>query len=307
MTTAYLSHPDCLKHEMMPMHPECPERVTAIEKALEKAGILSQLQIHEAPRATLAQLQGAHDAAYVKTILEATPKEGLRALDPDTAMNLYTVDAALRAAGAVVHAVDLVMRGNTRSAFCNVRPPGHHAEHHRAMGFCFFNNIAIGAKHALEAHGVERVAILDFDVHHGNGTADIVRADRRVLFCSSFQHPFYPYSTDTPVAGHLIYSRLPAGTDSAHFRAAIIKDWLPALETFKPAMIFISAGFDAHRDDPLGGLRLDENDYHWVTEQIVDVAKRHANGRIVSSLEGGYNLQALGRSAVAHVRALMNA
>jgi acetoin utilization deacetylase AcuC-like enzyme len=292
---------------MQPMHPECPERVSAIEKALEKAGFLSRMAVHEAPRATLAQLQAAHDPAHVKTILEATPKEGLRALDPDTAMNLYTVDAALRAAGAVVHAVDLVIRGNTHSAFCNVRPPGHHAEHDRAMGFCFFNNIAVGAKHALETHGLKRVAILDFDVHHGNGTSDIVRADKRVLFCSSFQHPFYPYSTDSSIPGHLVYSRLPAGTDSANFRAAILKDWLPALESFKPELILVSAGFDAHREDPLGGLRLDERDYQWVTEQIVDIAKRHAQGRIVSSLEGGYNLQALGRSAVAHVGALIDA
>ena len=304
MQTAYISHPSCLLHDMGRGHPECPARIKAIEDQLIASGLYSLLQRHEAPSATPEQLERVHGTAYLDALWAARPAEGLAMLDPDTWMNPHTWDAALHAAGAVVLATDLVMQRGAENAFCNVRPPGHHASRDRAMGFCFFNNVAVGVAHALEHHGLERVAVVDFDVHHGNGTEAIFRDDPRVLLCSSFQHPFYPYSGADTVSGHILPAPLPANTDGAGFRAAVSEKFVPALDSFKPQMIFFSAGFDAHREDQLASLKLVEDDYAWVTQEIMKVAAAHAQNRIVSSLEGGYALHALGRSAAAHVRAL---
>ena len=304
MTTALITHADCLKHEMGPHHPECPERLAAVLKGLEHAGLLNSLAVFDAPLATREMIERAHDPDYVSEIFSAAPQTGYAYLDPDTSMNPKSLDAARRAAGAVVDGVDRVMAGEIRNAFCAVRPCGHHATHDRAMGFCIFNNVAVGAMHALEAHGFDRVAILDFDVHHGNGTEDIFHDDPRVMLCSSFQHPFYPGTGANSGNSHIIPTPLVARTDGAHFRRAIEATWVPALEVFKPEFIVVSAGFDAHADDPLANLNLLEEDYVWVTELICDIADRHAEGRVVSALEGGYNMGALARSAAAHVEVL---
>lgn len=306
MPTAFVTHPACAAHDMGPGHPESPARLAAIDAALLAHGLAGLLQRHAAPRATRGQLGRVHGAGHVDYILAGAPSSGVEFIDGDTIMTPATPEAALRAAGALVKATDLVLSGKAGNAFCSVRPPGHHAERHRAMGFCFFNNVAVGAAHALAA-GVPRVAVLDFDVHHGNGTEDIFAGDARVLVCSSFQHPFYPGRAGATVPGRLVTTPLPAGTDSAGFRAAIERDWLPALDAFRPAMIFVSAGFDAHRADPLGGLYLEDRDYAWVTRQIVASADRHCDGRVVSALEGGYDLQALGSAVAAHVRVLLGA
>jgi acetoin utilization deacetylase AcuC-like enzyme len=304
MATALITHADCTRHDMGDYHPECPERLAAIEDQLIASGIGQYLERHEAPRATDAQLERVHPAEYIAQIRAAAPRSGMKHLDPDTAMNPYTLDAALRAAGAAVLATDLVVARRAESAFCSVRPPGHHACRSRAMGFCIFNNVAVAAAHALEAHGLERVAIIDFDVHHGNGTEDIFSDDRRVLMVGSFQHPFYPYSgTDDP-APNMLNVPLPAGTRSQGFRQAVDDLWMPALEDFGPQMIFVSAGFDAHVEDDMAMLGLTDADYGWVTRRIKDVAERHAEGRIVSILEGGYNLSALARSVVQHLKVL---
>ena len=305
MTTAFITHPDCLKHEMGPHHPECPARLQAVYDAFEASGMMPQLRQIEAPLATRAQLAAAHAADYVDAIFDAAPKHGYAPLDPDTSMNPYSLIAARRAAGAVVKGVDLVMSGEIANAFCAVRPCGHHATYNRSMGFCIFNNVAVGAVHALEAHGLDRVAILDFDVHHGNGTEDIFTAVDRVMLCSSFQHPYYPGTGADTGNAHVIPTPLSARTNGPKFRAAIESTWFPALEKFKPELFIISAGFDAHIDDPLAYLELVEDDYVWITQRIRQMADAYAEGRIVSALEGGYNLGALGRSAVAHVRALM--
>ncbi len=290
---------------MGPYHPECPERLTAINDRLIAAGIDAYLQHVEAPEATDEQIGRVHGAAYIASIMAAIPEEGLHFLDPDTALNRHTVTAARHAAGAVVHAVDLVLGGSCQTAFCAVRPPGHHAERRRAMGFCIFNSVAIGAAHALAAHGLERVAVVDFDVHHGNGTEDIFQGDPRVLMVSTFQHPLYPYcGVDNP-APNMVNVPLPAGAGSDDFRAAVRDYWLPALEAHRPQLILVSAGFDAHREDPLAGLEFTEADYAWVTRELLAVADRHAEGRLVSTLEGGYALSALGRSVTEHVRELV--
>ncbi|MBU1214207.1 MAG: histone deacetylase family protein [Gammaproteobacteria bacterium] len=304
MQTAYISHPLCLKHDMGEHHPECPARLHAIEDQLIASGLYSYLQHHDAPEVTHEQLLRVHDEAYIDSIAAAAPTEGIIALDGDTFMNPYTYPAALRAAGAVVMAVDLVMAGKVENAFCNVRPPGHHAERGRAMGFCIFNNIAVGAAHALYAHGISRSAIVDFDVHHGNGTEEIFTDEPRVMLCSTFQHPFYPYSGAETQLPHIVNVPLAAGSDGVIFRKAVTEKWLPALDEFKPEMIFISAGFDAHREDDMSSLKLLEADYSWVTEQIKRIAEHHAQARIVSVLEGGYELHALGRSAMAHIKVL---
>jgi acetoin utilization deacetylase AcuC-like enzyme len=306
MTIALISHPDCEKHEMGAGHPERPQRLGAINDRLIASGLSILLHHYDAPLATRQQLQRVHDANYVASIFDQAPDEGdpLVWIDPDTAMNEHTLTAALRAAGAVVLGVDLVLSGKEQCAFCNVRPPGHHAEHNRAMGFCFFNNIAVGTAHALEAHGLERVAIVDFDVHHGNGSEDIFRAEPRVLLCSTFQHPFYPYSGSDTQLPNMVNVPLPAGSGSKPFRDAVEQYWLPALSQFKPQLIMVSAGFDAHCADDMAGLCLVDEDYAWVTRQIKAVAAKTAKGRIVSTLEGGYQLHALARSAEAHIAAL---
>lgn len=305
LKTAYISHPDCLKHEMGPHHPERPQRLMAIEDQLKSSQLFDYLLHVDAPKATLEQIGRVHDMLYVDDILAASPASGLVALDPDTYLNPYSVDAALRAAGAAVCGVDLVMGGEIDNAFCNVRPPGHHAERERAMGFCIFNNVAVGAAHALAVHGLKRVAIVDFDVHHGNGTEDIFQEDPRVMVCSSFQHPYYPFSGADTIDGHLINVRLPAGTDGKAFRAAVEAAWVPQLDVFKPELILVSAGFDAHVEDDMAGLALTEADYAWVTDLILSAAERHARRRVVSCLEGGYALHALGRSVAAHLRQMM--
>ena len=304
MATAFVTHADCLKHEMGAYHPERPERLTAIEDQLIASGIGQHLARYEAPLATDEELARVHPIEYVRAIRDAAPEEGTVHLDPDTAMNPHSLRAALRAAGAAVLATDLVMRGEADSAFCSVRPPGHHACRARPMGFCIFNNVAVAARHARHAHGVERVAIIDFDVHHGNGTEEIFQNDPHVLMASTFQHPFYPYSgTDDP-APNMVNVPLAAGAGSRQFREAVLQSWMPALDGFKPQLVVFSAGFDAHAEDDMAMLRFSDADYAWVTQQVKAVAERHAGGRMVSMLEGGYSLSALARSVVQHVRVM---
>ncbi|KQR84464.1 deacetylase [Burkholderia sp. Leaf177] len=304
MATGFYTHPDCLLHDMGPWHPECPARLQAIEDQLIASRIDSGIEREEAPLASVEDLARVHTRAHIDFVKQTAPLTGRAEIDPDTLMSPGSYQAALRAAGATIAATDAVIAGTYDNAFCSVRPPGHHAEPARAMGFCFFNNIAIAARHALEVHGLQRVAIIDFDVHHGNGTEAAFSGDPRVLMCSFFQHPFYPYSGADNHAPNMVNLPMPARTKGMAVREAVDMMWLPKLDEFKPEMIFVSAGFDAHREDDLGNMGLVEDDYTWLTEQIRAVAKRHAKGRIVSSLEGGYNLSALGRSVVAHVRAL---
>jgi acetoin utilization deacetylase AcuC-like enzyme len=293
-----------MKHDMGRYHPECPARLSAIEDHLIASGVGALLQRHEAPPVGVGALARVHPPEYIDAIREASPEHGIVHLDPDTAMCPHTLSAALHAAGAAVHATDLVMGRRASSAFCAVRPPGHHAMRTRAMGFCIFNNVAVAARHALEHHGLERVAVIDFDVHHGNGTEDIFGDDERVVMASIFQHPFYPYSgTDDP-APNMANVPLAAGSGGEALREAVEQVWLPALEAHKPQMIFVSAGFDAHVEDDMAMLRFTEADYTWVTRTIKAVADRHAQGRVVSVLEGGYALSALGRSVVAHLKVL---
>ena len=306
-STAYLTHPSCLLHDMGRYHPECPERLTAIGESMVAAGLAPRLQQHTARAATRDELARVHGTRYIDAIEAASPATGLHFLDPDTALNPHSMSAALHAAGAVVQAVDLVLSGACQTAFCAVRPPGHHAERQRAMGFCVFNSVAVGAAHALTAHALERVAIVDFDVHHGNGTEDIFANDSRVLMVSIFQHPLYPYSGLDSPAANMVNIPLPAGSGSAVFRKVVRDRWLPALDAHRPQLVLISAGFDAHRDDPLAGLEFVDADYAWVTQELLAVAARHAQGRVVSTLEGGYALPALARSAAEHVRELMAA
>lgn len=307
MHTAFISHPDCLLHDMGPYHPESPARLKAMEDALIACGLMDKLERHAAPLATREQLERVHAPDYIASLDDSSSRArsvGLTYLDPDTAMNQHSLKAAYRAAGAVTLATDLVMGKKVDNAFCSVRPPGHHAERERAMGFCLFNNIATGVAHAMEAHALERIAVVDFDVHHGNGTEDIFRDDPRVMMVSIFQHPFYPYGGVMGRSERMVNIPLSAGSGGEIFRRAVSEFWLPSLESFKPQMLFISAGFDAHTDDDLASLNLVESDYAWVTERIKEVAQVHAANRIVSSLEGGYALPALGRSVAAHLRVL---
>jgi acetoin utilization deacetylase AcuC-like enzyme len=310
MTTSYITHADCLRHEMGPGHPECPERLVAVNEHMRSSGLLDQLRVLDAPLASEEDLKRVHRPEYVDLIFANAPTEGYVQLDPDTAMNPYSLAAARRAAGAGILAVDEVMTGRSSNAFCAVRPCGHHATTGRPMGFCLFNNIGVAAAHAIEKRGLERVAIVDFDVHHGNGTEDMFSAPRwqdRVLMVSFFQHPFYPGSGTEDPAPNMINVPLAAGSDGRAARKALENQWLPALEKFKPQLLLISAGFDAHREDLLGGLALVEEDYEWMTRELMAVARQYSDNRIVSMLEGGYNFAALGRSAVAHVRALATA
>jgi acetoin utilization deacetylase AcuC-like enzyme len=304
MTAAFITHHECLKHEMGAYHPERPARLTAIEDQLIASGIGMHLARHDAPLATDEQLARVHPTDYVRAIRDAAPSAGTVHLDPDTAMNPWTLQAALRAAGAAVLATDLVLSGKAKTAFCSVRPPGHHACRARPMGFCIFNNVAVAARHALAAHGLERVAIIDFDVHHGNGTEDIFEGDPQVLMASTFQHPFYPYSGTEDPARNMVNVPLSAGAGSREFREAVQEAWIPALDDFAPQLILFSAGFDAHLEDDMAMLRLADADYAWVTAQVKAIAERHAEGRMVSMLEGGYALSALGRSVVQHIRVL---
>jgi acetoin utilization deacetylase AcuC-like enzyme len=303
MTTALLTHPDCLAHVNPPGHPERPERLRAVLAALEGEEFAYLVRI-EAPLGDDAAILRAHPRSYLAALEARAPQEGLVPLDADTVLGPHTLRAARRGVGAVVAAVDMVMSGEVGNAFCACRPPGHHAERSLAMGFCYFGNVVIGARHALEVHGLERVAIVDFDVHHGNGTEDIFSGDPRVLMVGIFQHPFYPYSgTDHP-APNMLNLPVPAYTKGMDIRELVDMMWLPRLEAHKPQMVFISAGFDAHREDDMAQLGLVESDYTWLTQRIKEVAQRHARGRIVSCLEGGYALSALGRSVEAHLRVL---
>lgn len=285
-------------------HPECPARLSAITDHLIAQRLDGYFEYHDAPLATLEQLRRVHPAAYLERLKRSVPEHGIQHLDPDTAMCPHTWQAALRSAGAGIMAVDMVMNRKVQNAFCAVRPPGHHAEKENAMGFCFINNVAVAAMHALSEHKLERVAIIDFDVHHGNGTENIFAGDSRVLMCSIFQHPFYPYSGIDNPAPNMVNVPLPAGTGGEDFRAVVADVWLPALRNFSPQMLFISAGFDAHYEDDMGSLKLVEKDYAWATEQLVRLAADCAERRIVSMLEGGYVLSALSRSVGAHLRAL---
>lgn len=306
MHCAYITHADCMRHEMGDQHPEAPARLAAIHDRLLLKGLLDHMTIHDAPLATQEQLARAHTPRHVQETIAASPMDGYVHVDPDTQMNPHTVLAALRAAGASVLAVDLVLGGDASSAFCCVRPPGHHAEHDAAMGFCFFNNAAVAIRHATDVHGLRRVALVDFDVHHGNGSQDILRDDRRVLMCSTFETDLYPFAVD--VAGdNMVNIGLPARSGGAAFREAVAAHWLPALDRFEPELIVVSAGFDGHREDDMGNLGLVDADYLWVSRQIADVARRHCAGRIVSTLEGGYNTVSLARCVEAHVSVLVGA
>lgn len=305
MPIAIISHADCRKHHMGEFHPERPERLDAIQNQLISSGMDFVIRHFDAQLADKAHLLRVHDRDYVEDLFTRAPEDGVVALDPDTLMMPHTLNAALRSAGAAIQAVDLLMDGEFKSVFCMTRPPGHHAEKHRCMGFCFFNNVAAAAAYAMERHGLERVAIVDFDVHHGNGTEDIFRDDERVMFCSSFQHPFYPdtpFTTDRP---NILNLPLPAGTAGAEYRQQVESEWLPKLDAFKPQMMFISAGFDGHAEEEMAHFRLREADYAWITTELRQIALKHAEGRIVSVLEGGYALSALGRSVIAHLKALL--
>jgi acetoin utilization deacetylase AcuC-like enzyme len=285
-------------------HPECPERLHAINDQLIASGLLDHLIHYDAEMANKDQLTQVHTNEYVEWVFQNAPADGLINLDGDTAMNKYTLSAALHAAGAAVQAVDLVMAGEVENAFCCIRPPGHHAGRSGASGFCIFNNIAVAAAHALKHHQLQRVAILDFDVHHGDGTEDIFHDNPQVMLCSTFRHPFYPYTGAESGNDHIINVPLAAGTRGTEFREAVTEHWLPALDRFAPEFLFISAGFDAHYEDDMGGLALKEADYLWITETLKQVAKKHAQGRIVSVLEGGYALHALGRCVMTHIKSL---
>ncbi len=308
MSTAYFTHPDCLLHDMGAWHPECPKRLEAIETHLESCGLNAHLQRREAPEVSHSDLMLAHTEGYLleldEFIRQAMEPDGHTAIDQDTYVNAGTSIAMRRAAGAAVAATDAVIDGQVRNAFCAVRPPGHHATRSQALGFCFYNNVAVAARHALDVRGLERVAIIDFDVHHANGTEDIVAGDDRVLLVSFFQTRVFPFSGEVPLGENMINLPMPAGTTGAEVRERIEAEWLPRLEAFAPQMIFISAGFDAHRDDGIGEMHLLEEDYAWITQRLIEVADRHAGGRIVSCLEGGYALKPLVNSVEAHLRVL---
>ncbi|MEQ9397066.1 histone deacetylase family protein [Haliea sp.] len=307
MTVAYISHPDCLLHDMGSGHPEQPARLRAVHQRLVESGLLARMQQREAPLATDAQLRLAHPESYLRRLQACSPGRGLYPLDADTHMNPHSLKAARRAVGAALLGVDLLLRNEASAAFCAVRPPGHHAERQRAMGFCLFSSIAIAALYALEHWGLHRVAIVDFDVHHGNGTEDVVAGDERILFCSTFQHPLYPYSGTGPAAPNVINVPLPGGCDGQRFRAAMLEQCLPRLATFAPELVLISAGFDAHRADPLAGMALEAPDFGWVTARLAEQAGLSADGRILSCLEGGYDLEALASSVQTHLETLLAA
>ena len=307
MSSAYITHADCARHSMGDGHPERAERLGAINDHLLIKGLLDHMIEVDAPLASEEQLLRAHSALYVRELVAMSPREGHVQIDPDTSMNPHSLTAALRAAGAAVEATDLVLGGRVSTAFCSVRPPGHHAERAAAMGFCFFNNVAVGIHHALDVHGLERVALIDFDVHHGNGSFDIFRDDARVLMCSIFEKDLYPFNGEQATGANMVNVGLAPGAAGDALRSAVREHWLPALEVFRPQLIYISAGFDAHREDDIAHLGFVESDYAWVTRELMGVAARHCEGRVISCLEGGYALSALARSAAAHVRVLIGA
>ncbi len=307
MTVAIISHPDCLDHRMGSYHPEAPERLHAIQDRLVASGLEYLLRQFDAPRVGYDQLARVHTPEYLHRLESSAPDSdaGINWLDGDTGVTRHTLPAALRSAGAGILAVDLVLDGDISAAFCCTRPPGHHAGRDSAMGFCFYNNVAVAAAHALEHHGLERVAIIDFDVHHGNGTEEIVAGDRRILFCSSFQHPFYPFTGAGESAGNVLNLPLPADTEGKEWRTAVEQTWLVRLDAFEPQLVFISAGFDGHAEDDMSQFRLREADYGWITRHLKMIADLHAGGRMVSCLEGGYDLSSLGRSVSTHIDELI--
>lgn len=307
MSTAYISHNDCTQHDMGAEHPESPQRLAAILNELQGSKLEQELEFVRAEEVQRDQLQRAHPELYLHQLDLIQPSQGRIFADPDTLMCPRSLRAARLAAGAAVQGVDMVLSGQVDNAFCAVRPPGHHAERTRTMGFCFYNNIAVAALHALTFHSLERVAIIDFDVHQGNGTVDIFAGDERVLVCSSFQHPYYPHSHYFNQPENILNTPLPAHTPAAQYRKQVEADWLHRLQDFKPQLVLISAGFDGHKQDPLADFELEESDYRWLTEMIADVARQTASNRIVSVLEGGYNLKALGQSAAAHIETLFEA
>lgn len=307
MTTALFTHSDCLDHRPPQGHPERPERLLAVLAALDGPRFAA-LDRQPAPLADRADLLRCHPESYLDALTEAVPDAGCRALDADTHLSPGSLAAALRAVGAVTAAVDLVLTGGATNAFAAVRPPGHHAETETPMGFCLFGSVAIGARRALDHHGLSRVAVVDFDVHHGNGTQDLLWSEPRALFVSTHQMPLWPGTgarTETNPAGTVLNRPLPPGCDGARFRHLFETEVLPALDAHRPELLLISAGFDAHRADPLAGLELDADDFAWVTQHLCDSAERHCGGRVVSALEGGYDLDALAASAAAHVEVLM--
>jgi acetoin utilization deacetylase AcuC-like enzyme len=305
MRTAYVTHADCHDHDTGAGHPESAQRLSAIEDRFIENRVWDFLKSVDAPEVTREQLLRVHTSRHLDNVEASIPRTGYARLDQDTVVSPGSLTAARRAAGAVVAAVDLVMDGTFDTAFCGVRPPGHHAERDRLLGFCLYNNLAVGAAHALEAHGLERIAVLDFDVHQGNGTEDIFVGDDRVLYCATFEHPFFPFTTPPENSERVVSIPLNASARSAQFRSAIHDHWLPALDKFRPQLIFVSAGFDAHRDDEMSHVSLTDGDFRWVAEVIMKVARRHASGRVISALEGGYEIHSLARCVEAHVRVLM--
>lgn len=305
MRTAYITHADCHDHDTGPGHPESAQRLSAIEDRFIENRVWDFLKPVDAPEVTREQLLRVHTARHIDNVEASIPRTGYARLDQDTVVSPGSLAAARRSAGAAVAAVDLIMNGTYDTAFCGVRPPGHHAERDRVMGFCLYSNLAVGAAHALDAHGLERIAVLDFDVHQGNGTEDILIGDDRVLYCSVFEHPFFPFTTPPENSERVVSVPLDATAKSAQFRSAIHDHWLPALDAFEPQLIFVSAGFDAHRDDEMSHVSLTDGDFRWVAEAIMKVAQRHAQGRVISALEGGYEIHSLARCVEAHVRVLM--
>lgn len=305
MAITVFSHAICRQHVAGDDHPECPARLDAINDQLIRSGLDYVLQQKDASPASKTDLCRAHSTLYVSELYAKAPTDGHIWLDPDTQMMNKTLQAALYAAGSGINAVDEVMQASDKQAFCAIRPPGHHATHDQAMGFCFFNNIAIAAEYALNQYSLKRVAIVDFDVHHGNGTEDIFKNEPRVLFCSSFEYPLYPHTGADTVSDHIINLPLPGGCKASQWRAAVSSEWLPALDAFAPELILVSAGFDGHAEDDMAHFMLREEDYHWLATELKAVANKHCQGRVVAMLEGGYALSALGRSVVAFLKGLM--
>ena len=304
MKTAVYYHQDCTLHNMGDEHPESPLRISAIMDHLQHTGMLKDIDVIQPGEADRSKITRVHPQRYVEQLEALQPNQGRVMVDPDTALSSKSMRAAYLAAGSAIEATDAVLSGQLESTFCAVRPPGHHAERNTTMGFCFFNNVAVAAQHAMDFHDLERIAIVDFDVHQANGTIDIFQEDPRVLVCSSFEYPLYPYSHHAVDRPNIINSPLTAGDSGLQFRRAVERDWLARLQDHKPQLILVSAGFDAHRDDPLANLQLQEQDYHWVTEMIMDVARIYSRNRVVSLLEGGYNLRALSKSVQAHLEGL---
>jgi acetoin utilization deacetylase AcuC-like enzyme len=302
--TAFISHPDTLLHVMDGNHPESPARITAIRNAVLASKLKNKLIFHEAPSASKEALLRVHSNTYVDYIFNIAPKAGLVKLDPDTAIGPMSLQAALHASGAVIHATDLVLQNKVDNAFCCIRPPGHHAGRANSAGFCIFNHVAVGVAYALEKYKLKRAAIIDIDVHHGDGTEDIFKNNPNVMLCSTFQHPYYPFRGAKSASDHMLNTPLPAKSNGKIIRQVFKEKFKPALEAFKPDIIFISAGFDAHANDPLADLALTKDDYVWITSFIKKIAKNCCHNRIISSLEGGYHLPSLAESALAHIKGL---